>query len=380
LPFIRITHDAIAPVPTDTDFMNIALGLARTGLGEVWPNPAVGCVIVAGEDGVGRIVGRGRTQKGGRPHAETVALAEAGDAARGATAYVTLEPCSHHGQTGPCADALIAAGIARVVSALEDPDPKVSGRGHARLAEAGVRVDIGCAAEAAAEINRGFFSRVRRGRPLVQLKLAVSENWKIAARPGVRTQITGAEAGREVQRMRAEADAILVGQGTWTADDPLLTVRYATASHRAPVRIILDARAELPLQTNLARTAREAPVWAIVAEGVEIGRCVLLENAGIRVIETAAAGGRIDLAALLTRLGDEGLTRLLVEGGGKVAESLLRARLADEIHLFTAPIGLPEGGVPAFGDLDPEAALAGFALASERKVGADTLRIWGKES
>lgn len=365
-------------MPTDSEFMDVALDLARGALGEVWPNPAVGCVIVAGHGDAMQIVGRGQTQKGGRPHGETVALDEAGPLTRGATAFVSLEPCAHHGQTGPCADALIDAGITRVVSAMEDPDPKVSGRGHHRLREAGLAVDIGCGGDQASRINKGFFTRIAKGRPLVQLKLAVSANWKISAKAGTRTQITGPEAIEAVQRLRADSDAILVGQGTWLADDPLLTVRYESLGHRAPIRIVLDARGELPLEAKLSRTAREAPVWAMVGEGLDVGRCVLLENSGIRVIEVSLTGTRLDLDALLQRLGDEGLTRLFVEGGGRVAESLLTAGLVDELILFIAEQELPEDGVPAFGDLAPDEVLSGFALASERSVGADRLRIYQK--
>lgn len=365
-------------MPSDADYMRIALDLAAEGLGEVWPNPAVGCVLVAGEGGTARIVGRGRTARGGRPHAETVALAEAGAAARGATVYVTLEPCAHHGRTGPCAEALAGAGVARVVSAMEDPDPRVSGRGHRILEKAGVRVDVGVGEGEAREINAGFVSRILRGRPFVQLKLAVSADWKIAARPGAPTAITGAEAGRAVHRMRAQSDAILVGQGTWSADDPLLTCRLPGLEDRSPVRLVLDARAELPLHSKLVRTARNVPVWAVVGTDADPARRAELGRSGVRVIEAGTANGRFDLPALLRQLGNEGVTRLFVEGGGRVAQSLVESGLVDELILIAAPGKLGATGVPAFGDLPAGAALSAFALARQVRLGADTLKVYRK--
>jgi diaminohydroxyphosphoribosylaminopyrimidine deaminase / 5-amino-6-(5-phosphoribosylamino)uracil reductase len=235
--------------------MALAIGLGARGLGRVWPNPAVGCVIVHD----GRIVGRGWTQPGGRPHAETMALAQAGTAARGAVAYVSLEPCAHHGQTPPCADALIASGVARVVSALEDPDPRVAGQGHRRLAEAGINVETGVLATEAGQAQAGFLSRIRRGRPMLTLKLATSLDGRIATASGESRWITGPEARSRVHVMRASHDAVLIGSGTARADDPVLTVRGLGVSHQ-PMRIIAASSLNLPLEGALAASAAQVPL------------------------------------------------------------------------------------------------------------------------
>src|SRR5687768_14810985 len=232
-----------------------ALRLAARNLGAVWPNPAVGCVIVAKD---GRIAGRGWTARGGRPHAETQALAEARDAARGATAYVTLEPCAHHGQTPPCADALIAGGVARVVAAVRDPDPRVSGGGFAKLAAAGIKLTIGVGEGEARRINAGFFSRVEKGRPLVALKSAESEDGFVAA-PGKRW-ITADPARRHGHYLRATHDAIMTGIGTVLADDPLLTCRLEGLEERSPIRVVVDSRMRLPLSSQIVQTAKRIPV------------------------------------------------------------------------------------------------------------------------
>lgn len=353
--------------------MKEAVALARRGLGQVAPNPAVGCVLVR----EGRILGRGFTQNGGRPHAETVALADAGaEAARGAAAYVTLEPCSHHGKTPPCAEALIAAGVSRVVSALEDPDPRVAGAGHRRLRQAGILVDVGIGADAARQVNIGHFTRIAAGRPFVQLKLAVSEDWKIAARPGEPTAITGPEARAATHRLRAQADAILIGQGTWEADDPLLTCRETGLEQRSPIRIVVDARAELPARSALVQSVGEVPLWVVVGKGAPEARRRALEGLGARIIECPTENGHIDLGCLLGLLGDDGLTRLLVEGGGRIAQSLVKAGLADELILLRAAKTLGPGGVPAFGAMSPEDALSGFDLASKAPLGADRRFIY----
>ena len=358
-------------MPTDSDYMKDAIALARRGLGQVAPNPAVGCVLVLTDGPEGRVVGRGHTQSGGRPHAETVALADAGDLARGAVVYVTLEPCAHHGKTPPCADALIAAGVARVVSALKDPDPRVAGGGHSRLRQAGIAVDIGVEAAAAREVNVGYFTRVATGRPYVQLKLAVSEDWKIAAEPGRPTAVTGAQARRATHLLRAQTDAILVGKGTWEADDPALTCREEGLEDRSPIRIVLDARAELPVRSKLVRSARQVPLWVVASEAAPRERRRALADLGARIVACPTKDDHIDLGRLLGLLGHDGLTRLLVEGGGKVAQSLIGAGLVDELILFRAARKLGAGGVPAFGAMSPQAALSGFDLASEASLGAD---------
>ena len=247
----------------DSRFMRLALALGRRGLGRTWPNPAVGAVVV--KDGV--IIGRGWTQPGGRPHAETEALAHAGDAARGATLYVTLEPCSHHGKTPPCADAIITASVARVVSALVDPNPEVAGAGHWRMAEAGVVVEVGIGAEEARRAHAGHIRRVQDGRPHVTLKLAVSADEKVALAGRKPARITGEAAAAHVHLMRAMNDAVLTGIGTVLSDDPLLTCRLPGMGERSPVRVVLDTMLRLPLGGRLAHSARQAPLWVMAGEG-----------------------------------------------------------------------------------------------------------------
>ena len=270
--------------------MRAALALARRSLGRTWPNPAVGCVIVKD----GRIVARGRTQDGGRPHAEVDALNKAGDSARGATVYVTLEPCSHFGKSPPCADALVRAGVARVVSAMEDPNPSVNGQGHARLREAGIAVEVGEGAGEAAEINAGFLLRVSAGRPLFNLKLASSLDGRIATASGESKWITGEGARADGHRLRAIHDAILVGAGTVAADDPELTCRLPGLGAYSPVRIVLDSKAGLAETSKLAKTARQVPVWLLCTSAAEAGRREVLRKTGVEIIEVAAASdGRL---------------------------------------------------------------------------------------
>lgn len=327
--------------------MRAALALARRGLGRVWPNPAVGCVIVG--DG-GRVVGRGWTQPGGRPHAETEALARAAAAARDATAYVSLEPCNHHGRTPPCSEALIAAGVARVVAAIEDPDPRVSGTGLARLRDAGIAVTEGVCATEAADVNAGFLLRLAQGRPLVTLKAATTLDGRIATATGESRWITGAAARERGHLMRATHDAVMVGIGTARADDPDLTCRLAGLSDRSPVRIVVDARLDLSPASRLATTARVVPVWLIAAPGADAGRRAALEANGVTVIEVAPGpDGYPDPAAMMRALGERGLTRLLVEGGGILAAALLRADLADRLAWFRAGAVVGGDGRPAIG-------------------------------
>jgi len=355
--------------------MSAALGLARRGLGQVWPNPAVGCVIVKDD----HAVGRGWTQKGGRPHAETEALARAGKAAKGATAYVSLEPCSHHGKTPPCVQALIAAGIVRVVAAVEDPDPRVSGAGIARLREAGVDVETGLCAAEAAEVNAGFFCRVTQSRPLVTLKLATSLDGRIATAGGESRWITGEAARERAHLLRATHDAVLVGTGTALADDPQLTCRLPGLEDRSPVRVVLDRTLRLPPSLRLFTEANQLPTWLVTIAKSSPTRREALAKQGIEIIaaEPDAAGG-IDLAALLHVLGDRGLTRLLVEGGGGIAASLLRAGLVDRLVWMRAPVTLGGDGIPAiaalgFGEL---AAAPRFNLVSCEIAGGDLIETY----
>src|SRR5262249_44281789 len=251
--------ESMAETSADGRNMALALSLGRRGLGRTWPNPAVGAVIVKD----GQIVGRGWTQVGGRPHAEVEALRRAGVAARGATLYVTLEPCSHHGKSPPCADAVIAAGIARVVSALEDPNPEVAGAGHARLRAAGIAVDVGLGAEAARRDHAGHIRRMRDGRPHIVLKLAVSADGKLGTAGRKPVAITGAQARDRVHLLRAQSEAIMTGIGTALADDPILTCRLPGMANRSPVRIVLDGMLRLPARARLVASAREVPLWIV---------------------------------------------------------------------------------------------------------------------
>ncbi|MGY3690284.1 diaminohydroxyphosphoribosylaminopyrimidine deaminase/5-amino-6-(5-phosphoribosylamino)uracil reductase [Bradyrhizobium sp. USDA 3240] len=268
----------------DLRFMQLALALGRRGLGRTWPNPAVGAVIV--KDGV--IVGRGWTQPGGRPHAEVEALRRAGSAARGATLYVTLEPCSHFGRSPPCADAVVAAGLARVVSAIEDPNPDVGGKGHAKLRAAGIAVDVGlCAAEAARD-HAGHFRRITDQRPHVILKLAVSADDKIAAGGHEPVAITGEAARTRVHLLRAQSDAILIGIGTVRADDPMLTCRLPGMAARSPVRVVLDRALRISGDSRLVHSARETPLWVMTSDLAEAPAAMMLGAAGAEVIRVAS--------------------------------------------------------------------------------------------
>lgn len=362
---------------TDTRYMALALSLGRRGLGAVWPNPAVGCVIVKH----GRILGRGWTRPGGRPHAETVALAQAGAAARGATAYVTLEPCAHHGQTPPCADALVAAGVARVVVALADPDPRVNGQGLARLRAAGIEVVEGVLADAARADQAGFLSRVTEGRPLVTLKLATSFDGRIATASGESRWITGAEARRAVHALRLTHDAVMIGAGTARADDPVLTVRDLGAA-RQPVRVVLARTLDLPLDGRLAASAGEVPLWLVHGDGADRDRVAAWRALGAEMLPVPVAHGRLDTGAALAELGARGLTRVLCEGGGTLAASLLGAGLVDRLVGFTAGMAIGAEGRPAISALGLGALADAprFTLAETRAVGGDVMHVWHRDA
>ena len=352
----------------DLSNMRAALALARRGLGNAWPNPAVGCVIVREDDAgetqgglAGRAVGRGWTQPTGRPHAETEALRRAGTLAQGATAYITLEPCAHHGQTRPCVDALIAAGIKRAVAAVEDPDPRVAGRGLKRLATAGIEVTVGVGGEEARELNAGFFLRVREGRPLVTLKLASTLDGRIATAGGESRWITGEAARACAHMLRAEHDAVMVGAGTARADDPELTCRLPGFAGKQPVRIVLIGQPHPSLSDNklLLTASPETPTWLVLTEGkhATFGKTKWAKP-GVEIIACAADNdGRPDVRAALAELGRRGLTRVLIEGGGTVAAAFLKADAVDRIAWFQAPAVLGGDGRPAVGPL----ALASIA-------------------
>ncbi|MCY3997081.1 MAG: bifunctional diaminohydroxyphosphoribosylaminopyrimidine deaminase/5-amino-6-(5-phosphoribosylamino)uracil reductase RibD [Rhodobacter sp.] len=363
---------------SDRRFMRLALGLAARELGNVWPNPAVGCVVVRS----GRIVGRGWTQAGGRPHAEACALSWAGGRARGATAYVTLEPCSHHGKTPPCAEALVQAGVKRVVVAHLDPDPRVNGRGIRILEEAGTKVSTGVLAAEAGSLNQGFLTRVREGRPMVTLKLATSLDGRIATATGESRWITCHEARRATHVMRARHDAVLVGAGTARADDPSLTVR-GLGVERQPVRVVLSRSLDLPLTSRLATTAGQAPVWLCHGPDVdpEVQRAWMSRGASLFEVPLGACR-RLDPMAVLRALGRAGLTRVFCEGGGKLAASLLLSDAVDRIVTFSAGVVLGVEGVPSMGALGLArlSEAPRFRLIESRAIGSDALQFWSVAS
>jgi diaminohydroxyphosphoribosylaminopyrimidine deaminase/5-amino-6-(5-phosphoribosylamino)uracil reductase len=361
----------------DQRFMQLALALGRRGQGRTWPNPAVGAVVV--KDGV--IVGRAWTQPGGRPHAEPEALQRAGNAARGATLYVTLEPCSHVGKSPPCADAIIAAGIARVVSAIEDPNPEVAGQGHARLRAAGIAVDIGPGAAGAAHDHAGHFRRVRDQRPHLILKLAVSSDDRIGAAGRKPVAISGEAARARVHLLRAQCDAVLVGIGTVLADDPLLTCRLPGMAARSPVRVVLDRALRLPATARLVHSARETPLWVMTSEPAEAPAAMKLGAAGVQVIGVPAAvlpQPGLDWPAVLRELAGRGITRLLVEGGARVASSVVAAGLVDEVWLLRGPDAIGGDGVAAL-DAVPLTTITqspAFRVRASDRLDRDTLTIY----
>jgi diaminohydroxyphosphoribosylaminopyrimidine deaminase / 5-amino-6-(5-phosphoribosylamino)uracil reductase len=355
--------------------MRHALALAKRGLGRVAPNPSVGCLVVSPE---GAVLGRGWTQPGGRPHAEIVALEAAGRAARGATVYVTLEPCAHHGQTPPCADALIAAGVARVVGAIEDPDPRVSGKGFARLRGAGIDVATGLLADEAAEVAAGFLLRVREGRPLVTLKIAQSLDGKVATASGQSKWITGDEARRFGHLLRAQNDAILVGIETVLADDPALTCRIPGLEDRSPLRVVLDTRGRLGKGSQIATTANRFRTLQFTANPKP-----LLAKSAVEIVSAATdKSGRIDTPAMLAELGRRGVTRLLVEGGPTIQAVFLDEGLADRIELFTAPVVLGAGARNSVASMRAATLEEGprFFRVGRRTLGPDLLESFVRKA
>jgi diaminohydroxyphosphoribosylaminopyrimidine deaminase/5-amino-6-(5-phosphoribosylamino)uracil reductase len=358
--------------------MRAALALARRGLGRTWPNPTGGCVLVR----EGRVVGRGFTQHGGRPHAESEALRMAGEAVQGSTAYVTLEPCSHHGKTPPCADALVKAGIARAVVALQDPDPRVSGRGNTALQAAGIEVAKGLCEAEATELNAGFLTRIRHGRPLVTAKAATGLDGRIATHKGESRWITGPAARARAHLLRVTHDAVMLGIGTAAIDDPQLTVRLPGLAAASPVRIVVDARLRLPLTHQLVRTAKEIPTWIVTSDEADAGRVAALAECGVEVIAVGRdpQGEYPDLQAALQALGQRGLTRVLVEGGGHLLAALLRAQLVDRLVWFRAGLMLGGDGVPvavAFG-VDRLDEAPRFVRQSVEPCGDDVVETWAR--
>lgn len=345
--------------------MAAAVRLARWNLGATGSNPSVGCVVV--KDGV--IVGRGVTARGGRPHAETQALVEAGAAARGSTAYVTLEPCSHHGKTPPCAEALIGAGVARVVVAVADPDPRVSGRGLRMLADEGIAVTPGVLETEAAEGLEAYLFRQVRKRAQVTLKLAVSADGMIGRRGEGQVAITGREARAQSHILRAESDAILVGIGTVLADDPELTCRLPGLESRSPVRVVLDRQLETPLGSKLVRGIADGhPLLIVAAPDADGARRSALVGAGAEVLDLEGPQYHLLLETLAAR----GLSSLVVEGGRRVATAFLAQGLVDRIMLFTSDVAVVEGGIPS--PVTPSAIPEGFVKRSESRFGADRMQ------
>jgi diaminohydroxyphosphoribosylaminopyrimidine deaminase/5-amino-6-(5-phosphoribosylamino)uracil reductase len=353
----------------DERLMRLALALGRRGLGHTWPNPAVGAVIV--KDGI--IIGRGWTQAGGRPHAETQALKRAGTAADGATMYVSLEPCSHKGKTPPCADAIIRAGIARVVSAMQDPNPEVAGAGHRKLAERRIRVDVGLCANEARRIHAGHVRKVTGGRPHVTLKLAVSADEKVALAGRKPAAISGEAARERVFQMRAHSDAIMVGIGTVLADNPALTCRLPGMFELSPVRVVLDSELKVPLASHVIATVRETPTWVFGgASASSIAEEILIER-GAKVFRVANKDGRLDLDEVLKVLAAEGITRTMVEGGPTVAAGLIKADLVDEVVLIRSDTKIGPDGVDPLTDM-PFRMLThsvNLAMCGSEQVGGD---------
>ncbi len=359
--------------PEDLDHMRAAIALARRGVGSTAPNPSVGCVIVRD----GRVVGRAATAPGGRPHAETQALAMAGEQARGATAYVTLEPCAHWGRTPPCCDALIEAGIARVVIALGDPDPRVNGEGLSRLRAASVAVEEGVLAAEAEDTLAGFLARVRLGRPLVTLKLASTLDGRIATRTGESQWITAEPARKAAHALRGRHDAVLVGVGTVLADNPDLTCRIPGYRPNPIVRVVADSHLRTPLTARIVATAGETPTWFLHRDGADAGRQRALTDVGARLFVVTGGPLGVDLPAALATLGDEGINRLMVEGGGQLAAGLLRDDLVDRIAWFHAPAVMGADGWPAaqaFG-VEALAAMPRFVRCSVTPLGEDLLTM-----
>ncbi len=362
--------------------MSVALTMARRHVGQTGSNPSVGCVLTKGDGARARIIGRAVTGQGGTPHAETGALSTAVEPVEGATAYVTLEPCSHQGKTGPCADALIGAKVARVVVALEDPNPKVSGQGISRLRDAGIQVDVGLAMRAARRTLAGFLSRIEKGRPLVTLKLATSLDGRIATHNGASQWITNELARRRAHLLRASHDAIIVGSTTALMDDPLLTCRIKGLEGQSPVRIVADGRLRLPLTSKLVRSAADLPTWLCTLEGVETARAKAYADCGMEVITVPhGENGLMNMEQALRTLGERSVNSLLVEGGAHLASSLLQNELVDRLVWFRAPsiIGGDGTGAVAPVGVDHPKLAPNFHLIHSQRLGDNVMETYEHE-
>lgn len=358
----------------DRRYMAAALRLSRRNAGRTSTNPAVGTILVR-DDGAGpMIVGTGVTAVGGRPHAEAEALAQAGELSRGATAYVTLEPCAHHGRTPPCANALVNAGIVRVVGAASDPDSRVSGKGYAILREAGIEVVERLLSAQASDQMAGYLIRSSRKRPEVILKLAISSDGKIGAAGQGQITITGEAARREVHLLRAEADAVLIGIGTALEDDPALTVRLPGLENRSPARIVLDREIRLPETSKLVADADRVPLYIASDTSASPYRKATLERRGVRFIGTELHDGHIALPELMEDLAALGMASVLVEGGAAVASAFLADGLVDRIVLFHGPREIGPNGIAA--PIDPDHIPQGFHKMREMRLGEDSYAEW----
>ena len=370
-----MSHDA-----DDIALMRVALRVARRGLGTTAPNPSVGAVIVDPESG--EVVARGWTQPGGRPHAEKEALRRANGRARGRTMYVTLEPCAHTGRVPTCADAMVSSGLRRVVCAIPDPNPIVSGRGFEQLREAGIAVDVGLLANEARWVTLGHILRITEKRPFVQLKMAVDRNGAVAAGDGAPVWVTGPDARAFAHLLRAETDAILVGSGTVFADDPELTCRLPGLGWRSPDRIVLDTHLRTPPSAKVYRQEGARPrVWVAAAIG-KFSRTLRHGEGGALILDiTGCAGGGLDLESLLGSLAEQGITRLMVEGGPTVWQAFLAAGVVDEVCVVIGSGTATGDVIPVIpGDPDPFFAAAGLAPHSRRGLGPDTLLTWRRRA
>lgn len=371
---VRVTPMSLS----DDTCMDLALRLARRGLGSTWPNPAVGALVVAGG---AEIMGRGWTMSGGRPHAEKVALDAAGTAAKSATLYVTLEPCCHQGRGSPCTDAIIEAGIARVVCAIGDPDPRMAGKGFAQLKAAGIDVTVGVGEAQARQVALGHMLRITQARPVVRLKLAVGADGLVPKGEGAPVWVTGDAARAAAHLMRARSDAILVGRGTVLTDNPELTCRLPGLSDRSPVRVVLDTNLAMPMTSNLVNTIPVAPLWVLCAPSASKDREAAFTKVGTEVIRVTGSENHVDVNAALYALSGLGITRLLVEGGPTVLRSFLDAGATDEVAVFEGSKPAGAGGLKPFVTcgLDRLANSGDFSPGMERAVGPDRLTVWQRK-
>lgn len=352
----------------DVEYMRLALALARRGLGRTRPNPPVGAIVVK----KGHVVGSGWHRRAGTAHAEAIALEQAGAAARDATLYLTLEPCTHQGRMPPCAPRVVESGVKRVVIGAIDPNPVVRKRGVARLRRAGIDVVTGVERESAEELIQGFARRIVSGRPFVRLKLAASADGRIATRTGASRWITGRDARRLVHRWRNEMDAVLVGVDTVVADDPALTSRRAGS--RDPVRVVVDGELRIPPRAQLLHDGR-APVWIATRQRHDARRAARLERTGATILPLPARGAHVDLGALFRALGERDITSVLVEGGSRLSAALIAGGHVDELCWFSAPLLIGGDGLPMIGPLGVRSLRGAFPLADLRveRVGADLL-------